>query len=86
MNRQSGSTIVAGVFPMAGRYSVTVWAMIIGCCRKTVERHVAAHGVRHRRIGDVMFIDAEDFWNALPQLKGSEPPRKGGNRKRRMKP
>lgn len=64
-----------GEFPQSGRFSSSRWAAILGCNKRTVEKYVEIHKVRYRKPGDQMFIEAADFWAALPVIQPKYKPK-----------
>jgi len=86
----NGSEVIAalqtggGIFPMAGRYSAKVWAIMLGCNVNTIFRYVRVHDIPYRQPGGgEMIIDANDFWTRLdPITPSAAGERRGGKRKK----
>jgi hypothetical protein len=65
----------SGEFPQFGRYSADRWANILNCTRKTIDRLIERHNIRHKRAGDVVLIDAVVLWAALPDVVPDDKPK-----------
>jgi len=73
------------VFPLEGRFSLDGWAKILRCSRQHVLQYMKRLDVKYRRSGDLAIIDAEDFWNAIPEVRESSIVHKRGGHLRKAK-
>jgi hypothetical protein len=55
-----------GSIPLVGRFNQRYWAACLGTSEETFRDRVKEHGVKHKRDGRDIYVDAADYWAALP--------------------
>lgn len=55
-----------GSIPMTGRFNQKIWAGYLGVSERKFKDYVEEYGIKSRRFGQDMFVDAVDFWDGLP--------------------
>lgn len=62
-----------GEIPLKGRFNQRLWAnRWLGITEDRFRKDVKKYGIRFKRRGDDIYVDAEDFWAALPEGNTSE--------------
>lgn len=79
------SAFPSGSFPLSGRLTDRLWGQILDVNPRTIRDWVKEHNIPHKRVGDVVVIEANDFWLALPSVKPSEATKsnRGGARQKK---
>jgi len=65
LNRITGG----GAYPRTGTYSVKVWAWFVGRSDDTVRAWIKKYNIPHKKPGDEVLIDAEDWHAAIPFIE-----------------
>lgn len=55
-----------GVIPESGNYSAEAWAAMLNVTARVFRGYVTKYSIPYREPGNTMFVDAQDFINAIP--------------------